>query len=416
MLGASALPSQAVVTVFDAAKIRQYTQSSNTSPFTPSVFYFDGRVFYDDPNDFEAVSLGIDRQGEFSFLEPLTVTDTQVFYRSIYGDESEFDTDFSNGSVFAFGFGGGNLDGQGGSLTLVDNLSYPEIPFLTGTSFSNLQGFDPSQSLTLTINGFTADPNASFNEIFLQIFPATSSSIIFEALFLVNTSNTSTSIDIPANALTPNTAYFFNLDYRVSSITGEFNGVNGFSSLLSRTFGEFSTGSLPGTNPEEPLLPILDPENPDVFTFPDIPVVPDQIFFFDPDVAVGYDYTVTGGPLFASVLIPNSLPLGDDEFLLELGSFGNFPLFAGTTFDLLSVNSLGFDSFRISGIDTNERLDPTDPLAFVTGLGFTGAGTVTVTQTPIIQNIPDTVGTSEPSSIAGLGLLGGGLLLKRRRK
>jgi hypothetical protein len=133
-------------------------------------------------------------------------------------------------------------------------------------------------------------------------------------------------------------------------------------------------------------------------------------------VAVGYDYSVTGSPLFASVLIPNALPRGDSNFLLELGTFGNFPLVAGTSFDLLGVNPSGFSSFRISGIDPNELLDPTNPVAFVTGLEFTTAGTVNVTQTPIIQNVPDVVGTPEPSSLIGLGILGGGLVLTRRRK
>jgi PEP-CTERM motif len=103
-------------------------------------------------------------------------------------------------------------------------------------------------------------------------------------------------------------------------------------------------------------------------------------------------------------------------FLLELGSFGNFPLVAGTSFNLLGVNPSGFSSFQITGIDTNELLDPTNPVAFVTGLEFTTTGTVNVTQTPIIQNVLDVVGTPEPSSLIGLGILGGGLVLTRRRK
>jgi hypothetical protein len=139
-----------------------------------------------------------------------------------------------------------------------------------------------------------------------------------------------------------------------------------------------------GSTPQNPILP--NPPTPGLpgFRFPNIFVFPRQTFFFDPDVAVGYDYTVTGGPLFSSVLIPAPLPRGDRGFLLELGSFGNFPLIAGTPFNLLNVNANGFDSFRITGIDTNELLDPTNPVAFVTGIEFTTAGTVNVTQTPII--------------------------------
>jgi len=173
--------------------------------------------------------------------------------------------------------------------------------------------------------------------------------------------------------------------------------------------------SPPGSTPQNPILPTPTPGVPE-FRFPNVSVVADQTFFFDPDVAVGYDYAVTGGPLFSSVLIPAPLPQGDSDFLLELGGFGNFPLVAGTPFDLLSVNPLGFSNFRISGIDTNELLDPTNPVAFVTGLEFTTAGTVNVTQTPIIQNVPDPVRTPEPSSLIGLGILGGGLVVRRRAK
>ncbi|MBD2623755.1 hypothetical protein B1L04_28855 [Microcystis aeruginosa KW] len=71
------------------------------------------------------------------------------------------------------------------------------------------------------------------------------------------------------------------------------------------------------------------------------------------------------------------LPQGDSNFILELPGIGNYPLVAGTTFDLLSVNAgLGFSNFRVSGIDPAEMLDPTNPTAFVTGITFTAPGTV----------------------------------------
>ncbi|GCA77605.1 hypothetical protein MiTe_04461 [Microcystis aeruginosa NIES-2520] len=171
----------------------------------------------------------------------------------------------------------------------------------------------------------------------------------------------------------------------------------------------------PGTTPTNPLLPTPNPSNPDGFTFPGVPVGDNGLgiidpIFFDPIVSVGYDYSVTGGPLFASVLIPNALPQGDSNFILELAGFGNYPLVAGTTFNLLGVNPLGFSDFRISDIDPAEMLDPTNPTAFVTGLTFTAPGTVTVTQNPIIQNTGG-VSVPEPSNLLGLGLLGFGAFL-----
>jgi probable HAF family extracellular repeat protein len=171
----------------------------------------------------------------------------------------------------------------------------------------------------------------------------------------------------------------------------------------------------PGTTPTNPLLPTPDPNNPDGFTFPGVIIGDNGLgtidpIFFDPIVSVGYDYSVTGGPLFASVLIPNALPQGDSNFTLELPGFGNYSLLAGTTFNLLGVNPLGFSDFRISDIDPAEMLDPTNPTAFVTGLTFTAPGIVTVTQNPIIQNT-GSVSVPEPSNLLGLGLLGFGAFL-----
>ena len=171
----------------------------------------------------------------------------------------------------------------------------------------------------------------------------------------------------------------------------------------------------PGTTPTNPLLPTPNPSNPDGFIFSGV-IVGNNGFgttnpiYFDPVVSVGYDYSVTGGPLFASVLVPDALPRGDSNFILELPGFGNYSLVAGTTFNLLGVNPLGFSDFRISDIDPAEMLDPTNPTAFVTGLTFTAAGTVTVTQNPIIQNTGG-VSVPEPSNLLGLGLLGFGAFL-----
>jgi hypothetical protein len=205
-----------------------------------------------------------------------------------------------------------------------------------------------------------------------------------------------------------------------SGTTFLFNGVTGLQPLGDMAFRLYgSTQSQPdpepGTTPTNPLLPTPDPNNPDGFTFPGVIIGDNGLgiidpIFFDPIVSVGYDYSVTGGPLFASVLIPNALPQGDSNFILELPGFGNYSLLAGTTFNLLGVNPLGFSDFRISGIDPAEMLDPTNPTAFVTGLTFTNPGTVTVTQNPIIQNT-GSVSVPEPSNLLGLGLLGFGAFL-----
>jgi hypothetical protein len=112
--------------------------------------------------------------------------------------------------------------------------------------------------------------------------------------------------------------------------------------------------------------------------------------FIDPDVAIGYVYTVDPtDPSFASVLVPDPLPNGDDTFQLEFAS-QTVALMAGEQFDLTSVVTGGVASFTIRGIDPGEGLDPADPFAFVTGLTFTGPDPdVTVTMTAITSSGAD---------------------------
>lgn len=124
--------------------------------------------------------------------------------------------------------------------------------------------------------------------------------------------------------------------------------------------------------------------------------------FIDPDVAVAYEYAIgQGEPHITSVIIPNILPNGDGQFLVNLcGESTTYPLSAGTAFDLGAITGGdGADCFIISEIDTSEMLSPNDPFAFVTGLTFLNPGQVNVTQTPI------TIFVASPSAVPSPGTL-----------
>jgi len=127
-------------------------------------------------------------------------------------------------------------------------------------------------------------------------------------------------------------------------------------------------------------------------------------YYFDPDVAIGYDYVLESGPNFASVTVPEQLPLGDDTFLLEVGQ-ASFVLLAGEQFDLTAIDALGVAAFTIRDIDAAEGLDPDNPLAFVTGVTFVEEDEAEVTMTSIVP---------EPSSTVQI-LLGVTTLLALRR-
>jgi hypothetical protein len=86
-------------------------------------------------------------------------------------------------------------------------------------------------------------------------------------------------------------------------------------------------------------------------------------------------------------------------------------LFGGTLFDVLVAGGVqyffqagGVNAFDVTGIDPGLGLDPSNPVAFITGLTFAGAGQFTGTQTPIVTM----VAVPAPSSISlfAVGLLG----------
>ena len=120
-------------------------------------------------------------------------------------------------------------------------------------------------------------------------------------------------------------------------------------------------------------------------------VQPNQTYYIDPDVAVGYDYaTGAGDPNFKSVVLPTGI--GDGHYQLW-GFNGSTPvllvadLAGGTPY---SFASGGVSRFRVTGIETSAGLDPTSTTAFVTGLDFVGSGKFTGTQTPITLSVPET--------------------------
>lgn len=168
-------------------------------------------------------------------------------------------------------------------------------------------------------------------------------------------------------------------------------------------------GGTPGASPENPLMPVVVDGT---FTF-DFNIDLNEQIFIDPEVAIGYDYEVLAGPNFASVLLPTGF--GDDlyELWVEDGAGGYTLLTSLTGGEQYFFDDLGLDAFRVLGIEPELGVDPTDGSAFVTGLTFVDAGTVSMTQTPLTATVGNPSQVPEPGT-AILMMLGSAFLLRRR--
>jgi PEP-CTERM motif len=173
-----------------------------------------------------------------------------------------------------------------------------------------------------------------------------------------------------------------------------------------------SGGAAPGTSAGNPLMPVDGAGDDGSFEFAPYDVGVDGVgtetfLFVDPEVAVGFQFQVTGGPRVTQVLLPI---LGDaDGFDIEVLSGGQWTVVGhvaeGGTFSFADA----VVDFRVTGISAALGLDPNNPVVFVAGLKFDASGSASVSMLALTQAVP------EPASYA---LMLGGLaaVLARRRR
>lgn len=137
---------------------------------------------------------------------------------------------------------------------------------------------------------------------------------------------------------------------------------------------------------------------------------------YDPEIAIGYEYELTGvdaGEGFADIMLP---VLGNSEYMIAVfdPTTGEYldavPLSSMTAFDLTDFG-FAVTRFSILGIDPAAMLDPADDRAFPALIGFVGSGSGSLRQTALVV---DTATIPEPST--WLLLASGIALLAARRR
>jgi hypothetical protein len=148
---------------------------------------------------------------------------------------------------------------------------------------------------------------------------------------------------------------------------------------------------LPGTSPDNPILPEPCLQG---WCFPGGIPFPPRTWWYDPDVAIGYDY-VAASAVFMGVEIP--LPYGEGKFDLFLWnqSLGQYvdtghDVTAGEFFSFERVGMpTGVARFSLRGIEAAAAVDPANPRGFVTGLRMEGATSdYRFSMTPLLADGP----------------------------
>ncbi len=206
-----ALPSHATVSFYRLGRTIAYTQTSDSSPTTPTSIYGGVDMFADDPADLIAARVFSTQAAPTVPEFPLTEFSPGYWGISkVYSSIEEMDLELLPGDTLGFLIEGGNLGSQ---LALLEvpgtNLFSPELPYFTNNGFSQLNGMNPSAGYTITWNGYTPLPEVTSSPIFFGVYR------VSDGQFMTGTvvSNTVTSFLIPAGTLAHNTQYRANLDY-----------------------------------------------------------------------------------------------------------------------------------------------------------------------------------------------------------
>jgi hypothetical protein len=226
----------------------EQTGNGNTLSLNGTFFYVD--LNSTTANAYTSASVAVPG-GSLIALSQADATD-YGYQTGLLPDQTTMDAMFPKGTYTFSGVNGATTDTA--TLNYASDDYSQTVPFLSGNTYSDLQGMDASQAFTFNLSPFTpgTNPDQTNPYIFLTIWDQTTGDAVFSAGFL---SPSDTSIGMAGGTLDPGTAYSYEIDYSdrddVPGSGGEFDPELGFD---VRTDGVFTTAAVAPTPEPSSLL------------------------------------------------------------------------------------------------------------------------------------------------------------------
>jgi hypothetical protein len=210
-----------------------YNQTTNSAPATASGYFFSIGATQS-PNNYTSATATYPGPGSPQSL-PAAGSTGFNFNSPFFPSSAALQTAYPFGSYSI------TLSGPGSTTAVVPysaNYFTNATPYLT--NYSSLNGFDTAQNFTVNYNSFTPNAGATQGFTFFTVYDATTGLQVYGNEFQ---NPSSTASLIPANTLSPNTQYNFELDFSdrldVFDSTHQNFTTQGFD---LRTDGSFTTG------------------------------------------------------------------------------------------------------------------------------------------------------------------------------
>lgn len=238
------------ISFLDIFKNVSYEQTGNGNSLVLNGAFLSAELYGDVSNAYTSASF-TPPGGTVKTLSQISPTDYH-FETYLFASVAAMDA--------AYTFGTYNFSGNNGSTTDSATLNYTSNdyaltnPYLTGTTYSSLQGMNAAQGFTFNISPDTPGTNPAQKSafIFFSITDATTNTTVFNDGFLPTTTS---SIFLPGGTLTAGDTYDYDLDYSDRD-TGTGSGAASppLEAFEVRTEGTFTTATTAATPEPSSLL------------------------------------------------------------------------------------------------------------------------------------------------------------------